>query len=88
MRERTAKLAVCVVVPMIITLLAPCMRAQEAEATRSGKVTDSSGTAVANAKVSAKNLATSQLPGGHRHGRGVWSGAAVGIAEVLNIFDE
>jgi len=45
---------------MIVLLLAPCLRAQEGEATLSGKVTDSSGAAVAEAKVSVKNLATGQ----------------------------
>lgn len=60
MRERTAKVAVGAVVLMIVSLLAPCLRAQEAEGTLSGKVTDSSGAAVANAKVSIKNLATDQ----------------------------
>jgi hypothetical protein len=45
---------------MIVLLLAPCLRAQESEATLSGKVTDSSGAAVANAKVSVRNGATSQ----------------------------
>lgn len=60
MRERTAKVAVGAVVLMIVSLLAPCLRAQEAEGMLSGKVTDSSGAAVANAKVSIKNLATDQ----------------------------
>ena len=60
MRERTAKLAVWAAVLMIIFLLAPCLRAQGTEATLSGKVTDSLGAAVANARVSAKSLATGQ----------------------------
>lgn len=60
MREKTAKLAVSAAFLILIFLLAPCLRAQEAEATLLGKVTDSSGAAVANAKVSVKNLATGQ----------------------------
>ena len=60
MRETTAKLTVWAAVLMIIFGLAPCLRAQGAEATLSGKVTDSSGAAVANARVSARSLATGQ----------------------------
>ena len=60
MRERTAKTAVGTAVLVIVSLLAPNLRAQEAEGTLSGKITDSSGAVVANAKVSVKNLATGQ----------------------------
>lgn len=60
MRERTAKAAVGTAVLVIVSLLAPNLRAQEAEGTLSGKITDSSGAVVANAKVSVKNLATGQ----------------------------
>lgn len=60
MKGRTAKLALSAPVLMMVVLLAPCLRAQEAEGTLSGKVTDSSGAVVANAKVSVKNLATGQ----------------------------
>lgn len=60
MRERAVTIAVGALVLMIVSLLAPCLRAQEAEGTLSGKVTDSSGAAVADAKVSVKNIATGQ----------------------------
>lgn len=63
MGERTAKLAVGAAVLTIVPLLAPCLRAREGEATLSGKVTDSSGAAIINAKVSVKNLATGQSTG-------------------------
>lgn len=60
MTKKTAKFAISAAFLLLIFLLAPCLRAQEAEATLLGKVTDSSGAAVANAKVSVKNLATGQ----------------------------
>ena len=60
MTEKTAKLGVSAAFLVLTFLFAPCLRAQEAEATLLGKVTDSSGAAVANAKVSVKSLATGQ----------------------------
>jgi hypothetical protein len=60
MRERTASPAIGAVFLAIVLLLAPCLPAQGAEATLSGKVTDPSSAAVAHAKVSVKNLATGQ----------------------------
>lgn len=60
MRERPAKVAVSAIVLMFVSLLAPSLRGQETGGTLSGKVTDSSGAAVANAKISVKNLATGQ----------------------------
>ena len=60
MRERTAKPVVGTAVLMIVALLAPCLRAQDVKTTLLGKVTDSSGAAVASARVSVKNLTTGQ----------------------------
>ncbi|HEX8766315.1 MAG TPA: carboxypeptidase-like regulatory domain-containing protein [Candidatus Acidoferrum sp.] len=60
MRERTAQVAVGAVVFMIVSLLVPCLRAQETEGTLSGTVTDSSRAALANVQISVKNLATGQ----------------------------
>lgn len=45
MRERKAQLAACAVL-MIFSLPVPLLQAQQAEATLSGKVTDSSGAAL------------------------------------------
>jgi Carboxypeptidase regulatory-like domain len=60
MREGAARRAVGVSVLAIAFLLVPCLQAQETGATLSGKVTDPSGAAVANAKISIKNLATGE----------------------------
>lgn len=60
MRERRPGIVVGAVVLVIASLLAPCLQAQEEESTLSGKITDSSGAAVANAKVLVRNLATGQ----------------------------
>ena len=57
MRERTARLAACAVL-VILSLPVPLLQAQQAESTLSGKVTDSSGAAVPNAKVSVRNVET------------------------------
>lgn len=57
MRERAARLAACAVL-VILSLPVPLLQAQQAESTLSGKVTDSSGAAVPNAKVSVRNVET------------------------------
>jgi len=80
MRVRTAKLAGSAAVLTVVSLLAPCLRAQESEATLSGKVTDSSG-AVANAKVSVRNLATSQSMEAQTDAAGTYSLAKLAPGE-------
>lgn len=72
MREKTAKLAVSAAFLMLTFSFAPCLRAQQAEATVSGKVADSSGAAVANAMVSAKSLATGQSAVGQTDAAGTY----------------
>lgn len=72
MRERTAQLAACAVL-MIFSLPVPLLQAQQAEATLSGKVTDSSGAALPNAKVSVRNVETGQAAEVQTDGTGTYN---------------
>lgn len=72
MGERTAQLAACAVL-MIFSLPVPLLQAQQAEATLSGKVTDSSGSALPNAKVSVRNVETSQAAEVRTDGTGTYN---------------
>lgn len=72
MRERTARLAACAVL-MIFSLPVPLLQAQQAEATLSGKVTDSSGAALPNAKVSVRNVETGQSAEVQTDGTGTYN---------------
>lgn len=72
MRERTAQLATCAVL-MIFSLPVPLLQAQQAEATLSGKVTDSSGAALPNAKVSVRNVETGQAAEVQTDGTGTYN---------------
>lgn len=72
MRERTAQLAACAVL-MIFSLPVPLLQAQQAEATLSGKVTDSSGAALPNAKVSVRNVETGQAAEVQTEGTGTYN---------------
>ncbi|HEX2664982.1 MAG TPA: carboxypeptidase-like regulatory domain-containing protein [Candidatus Acidoferrum sp.] len=72
MRERTARLAACAVL-MIFSLSVPLLQAQQAEATLSGKVTDSSGAALPNAKVSVRNVETGQSAEVQTDGTGTYN---------------
>lgn len=72
MRERTARLAACAVL-MIFSLSVPLLQAQQAEATLSGKVTDSSGAALPNAMVSVRNVETGQSAEVQTDGTGTYN---------------
>ena len=60
MNRRVAQAVVGVGLALVLTFNARWLRAQDASATLSGAITDSSGKAIANARVSVKNLATDQ----------------------------
>jgi Carboxypeptidase regulatory-like domain len=72
MSERTLQLAVCAVL-MIFSLPVPLLPAQQAEATLSGKVTDSSGAALPNAKVAVRNVETGQAAEVQTDGTGAYN---------------
>jgi hypothetical protein len=58
---------------MIFSLSVPLLQAQQAEATLSGKVTDSSGAALPNAKVSVRNVETGQSAEVQTDGTGTYN---------------
>jgi hypothetical protein len=60
LNSRTAKLVVCAQVLALSFLISPLLKAQAVDGTLSGTITGPSGDAVPNAKVSIKNVATSQ----------------------------
>lgn len=72
MSEKRSSGAVGAIVLMIASMLVPCSRAQETEGTLLGRVTDSSGAVVANAKVSVKNLATGESTEAQTDGAGTY----------------
>lgn len=80
MRERTARLAACAVL-MMSSLPVPLLQAQEAEATLSGQVTDSSGAALPNAKVSVRNVETGQAAEVQTDGTGAYNLAKLAPGE-------
>jgi len=82
MKAKAAKVVFGVVLIFVLHLESMC--AQEANATLSGTVTDSSGKALANAKVSVKNMTTGQPTDAQTDSAGLYTAAnlAAGDYEV------
>ena len=73
MNPHVAKAFSGIVLLLSLTLVVSGLRAQDAPASLTGKVTDSSGNPVANAKVVAKNSATSESSQAQTDASGVYS---------------
>src|SRR5208283_5432316 len=79
MNPKAVKLIAAAVMIFVLTLHA--LLGQDATATLSGAVTDSSGKVVANAKVSIKNLSTSQSTETQTDSAGVYTVPALATGE-------
>ena len=61
MKSKLARFVLWVVISALPLVISAPLQAQDASATVSGTITDASGKAVANAKISVRNVATGQL---------------------------
>jgi len=73
MNQRTARFAPGIALLLLFILIPTALRAQTSGATLSGTITDAAGKAVANAKVSVKNLATNQSTDAETNSAGSYS---------------
>ena len=73
MNSKTAKFAPDIAVWLLFILIPTALRAQATGATLSGTITEAAGKVVANAKISAKNLATNQATQAETNSAGSYS---------------